>query len=255
MSRSTRALALGLAMTVCTIAGVRSSPSRQKAPPINQETVLSFVHDFLGVFYPELLTKGHTLRLCVSHPAEASWRTISGVYFTVTPEWPSNYAVPYYLNGKLVPETRPNPNNILLDGSIWLPDVERPGRIEQVLTFRQATGQQKLEAVHRLVQSHPGWSDDNAVAALKQAGARYGPSDKEAFVKSLPLVEAEPFLGRLVLNSVEFNHLRNDRSAGGLIDVFEWQVRAAGHFDDGTQTSYVFSFEPFDGRLTSLNRY
>src|SRR4051812_21235431 len=57
----------------------------QSPPPGNQDTVLTFVHDLLRAFFPDILVKGNQLILGVSHPADASWREIAGVYFKAAP--------------------------------------------------------------------------------------------------------------------------------------------------------------------------
>jgi hypothetical protein len=82
-SRLTRARLLTSTATV--IVGLLSPNAFSQAPlPGSQETVLTFTHDFLQVLYPEVIGKGNQLILCVAHPADATWREISGVYFKVT---------------------------------------------------------------------------------------------------------------------------------------------------------------------------
>jgi hypothetical protein len=225
----------------------------QQNPPVSQETVLTFVHDFLQVFYPELISKGHRLKLSVLHPADSSWREISGVYFTVTPESPPDYGVPLSQNGKMVPETRPDPKTVLLDGNIWLPPLEHGSRIQQVVVS-ESPHREKLEILCKLVRLHPEWTESQAVSALKQAGARFGPDDKEAFINSLPFDKTEKFLGRLKISSVDFNLVRPDSTNEFGMVSMDWSVRAEASFPDGGSGIYLFVFEPFDGKLTMLSR-
>ena len=227
----------------------------QQNPPISQETVLTFVHDFLQVFYPELLSKGHRLELSVVHPAEDSWREISGVYFTVMPEVPPDYGFRGNLNGQPIPEDRPNPSSILLSGDVWLPPIEHGSRIEQVDTSSGGANERKLTILRELVQSHPEWSDAQAIGALKQAGARFGPDEKQSLINSLPLGKAERFLGALKITSVEFNHLPPDRVGSFAATALDWTVRAEARFSVGTDAEYVFGFEPFEGKLTFLMKH
>lgn len=226
----------------------------QRNPPASQETVLTFVHDFLQVFYPELLSKGHRLELSVVHPAEDSWRENAGVYFTVTPDKPPNYGFRGPLNGEPIPEDRPDPDSVLLSGDVWLPPIEHGSRIQQVDTSPEGANERKLTTLRELVQSHPEWSDDQVVRALKDAGARFGPDEKQAFVDSLPLVNAERFLGTLKVTSVEFRHLQDGRNGSFAASALDWTVRANAHFSDGTEAEYVFGFEPFEGKLIFLER-
>ena len=92
MTRPTKASQIALLMLVSVCLITRTPVvGAQRNLPITQETVLTFVHDFLQVFYPELITKGHRLKLSVLHPADDSWQVISGVYFTVLPAHPPDY--------------------------------------------------------------------------------------------------------------------------------------------------------------------
>jgi hypothetical protein len=225
----------------------------QQNPPLSQETVLTFVHDFLQVFYADLISKGHMLKLSVHHPADSSWREIAGVYFTVNPERPSDYGlVRFGPNGPIL-ETRPDPESVLLDGSIWLPPLKNGSRILQVRAITM--GEKKLDALRKLVQSHPEWSDEQAVGALMQDGARFGPEEKKAFISTLPLDKMERFLGHLKITSVDFRYppQGRDEHTSVLVSLC-WDVTAEALFSDGTSAKYFFSFEPYEGRLTYLWR-
>jgi hypothetical protein len=250
MSPLIRARLTALFLAVALLLHTQPALPQQRIPD-SQEPILTFVHDFLQVFYPELLTKKQTLKLCISNPADDSWRQIRGVYFTITPNVPPGLPPPGGFVGKQVLVDVPDANRILLDGNIWLPPGEHGSRIRQVDASSQAI--ERLETVRQLVQSHPKWSDAQAVNALKKAGARFGPDEKEAFINSLPLDKAEPFLGRLKITSVEFAHLGSDRIGSFAAAALDWNVQAESHFPDGTDTTYFFSFEPFEGKLIDLS--
>jgi hypothetical protein len=213
----------------------------QQSIPLNQETVLTFVHDFLQVFYPELFDKDHRVTLCVTTPGDDSWRELAGVYFTITPR---------EVNPLVTPE---GSHHILLKGRIWLP-LRQYGRVQELNASSEAVHEQKLSAIRQTVELHPEWSDAQAVNALKQAGARFGPADKEAFVNSLPFNKTERFLGQLKISSVEFNHLGGNHTGHFAANTLDWTVRAETQLPDGTSASYFFTFEPFEGKLTYLMR-
>jgi hypothetical protein len=239
------------AMLLLLSLGIPSGLAQQN-PPVKQDTVLTFVHDFLQVFYPELISKDHTLRLSVYHPADTSWSEISGVYFTVNPERPPDYGnIRYGPNGP-IPETRPDPESILLDGSIWLPQLEHGSRIQQVVA--SSPDAKKLERLRARIESHPEWSDEQAISALKKDGARFGPDEKEAFVRTLPFDKAERFFGHLKITSVDFKHLLEGRSGNFAVTALSWSVSADALFSDGTTAKYFFDFEPYEGKLTLLTR-
>jgi hypothetical protein len=233
------------------IVGMPSAFSQQN-PPFRQVTVLTFVRDFLQVFYPALISKGHTLTLSVQHPADSSRSEISGVYFTVKSERLGDYGVVRYGPTGPIPETRPDPESVLLDGSIWLPPLKRGSRIQEVHTTSPSA--KKLEALRNLVESRPEWSDDQAVSALKKDGARFGPDKKKAFMGSLPFDKTERFFGRLEITSVEFQHLQEGRDGNSAVTALCWKARADALFSEGTSARYTFDFEPYEGKLTFLMR-
>jgi hypothetical protein len=53
----------------------------QTSIPVKQETILTFAHDLLQVFYPELLNKDHRLSLCIVAPGDFPWVEIGGGIF------------------------------------------------------------------------------------------------------------------------------------------------------------------------------
>jgi hypothetical protein len=212
--------------------------------PVSQETILTFVHDFLQVFYPELFEKDYRLTLCVSHPANSTWREIAGVYFTVTA-----HDVNPLAKGEEHSKEKGAP--IVLEGRIWLPPVQY-GRVHEMSASSQEVHEQQLRTVQQLVESHPEWSNTQVASALKQAGARFGPSDQEAFVNSLPLNKAEKFLGKLKITSVSFNYPDRRRPAHSAASALDWTVQAEAELPDGTHPHYGFGFEPFEGKLTSV---
>ncbi len=164
--------------------------------PVKQETILTFAHDFLQVFYPELFDKNHRISLCVTTPGDDQWIELAGVYFAATP------ANLNPLEG-LISSHPQTPVHVLLGGSIWLPPKQY-GRVQELHAYSEVVHQQQLDDVRRLVASHSDWTETQIANALKQAGARFGPNDQETFVSSLPLHKAERFLGTLKITSVKF---------------------------------------------------
>jgi hypothetical protein len=51
--------------------------------------------------------------------------------------------------------------------------------------------------IYETVKTHPQMSYAQVLATIKQHGTKYGPEDKEQFIKNLPLKQLEPFLGKL----------------------------------------------------------
>ncbi len=214
--------------------------------PVKQETILTFAHDLLQVFYPEVLDKNHRLSLCIVAPGDFPWIEIGGVYFTVT-------------EGKVNPleqlisshpvTTAP----IILGGSMWLPP-KAYGRVQELQANSDAVHEQQLQDLRYVIASHADWSETQITNAVKQAGARYAPDAQEAFVNSLPLNKAERFLGILKITSVKFEYPGRDQNGHFRPAALDWAVSAKATLPDGSHPSYFFTFEPFEGKLTSLRQ-
>src|SRR5580704_4801839 len=243
MSKSTRVFLF--ASIVAVALQLNTSGFPQAPPQGTQETVLTFIHDFLQVFYPDVIAKGNQLVLCVSHPADATWREISGVYFKVAP----------FSTEEPNPLTDLNGTSTLLGGSFWLTPQKQYGRIFRMLAFSDLVHEKQLNAVRKLVETHPGWSEPQVIQALKAAGVRYGPQEKQEFLSSLHLDKAERFLGKLTIKTVDFNGFNADDTSSVASGSLEWVVRAKAQFPDGTTAEYGLTFEPFESKLVNLSRH
>jgi hypothetical protein len=98
------------------------------------------------------------------------------------------------------------------------------------------------------MSSHPDATDADVVVELKRVGAKYEPSNKEEFVKSIPIAKLDRFLGRLEVISVEFIQ-------GGWAQISVlgfWRVVAKVEQSNGTVLKYNLTFEQFNGDLTSI---
>src|ERR1700676_86287 len=105
-------------------------------------------------------------------------------------------------------------------------------------------------AVYEVVRSHPEVTDAEIASLLKQSGTRYGPDDKEEFIKNLPLKQLQPFLGNLELMSVRYPPLGHDRVTLSMwpcwiVDVFATQK-------DGTKLRYRMTFDRLKGNLSTI---
>lgn len=158
----------------------------------------------------------------------------------------------YLGDGRPVPEDRPDPNTVLLDGSVWLPPLKHGCRIQQVTSTGVHT--QKLDDLLKQFKSHPEWSNKELVDVLKKRGARFGPDQKQALLDSVPWEKAEKFLGTLKVTDTWFQ-LPNEEHVGSFAAaVLYWVVQAEAQFKDGTTGKYALSFEPFEGKLMGLSR-
>jgi hypothetical protein len=103
------------------------------------------------------------------------------------------------------------------------------------------------------MKKHPGWSDAQVITALNDAGARFGPDHKAAFLRALPIQELKPFVGELEVVSADF-HLRMKDGEGkpSAVNPY-WYVQARWH-GPGREARCALMFEAFEGKLTSILR-
>lgn len=98
---------------------------------------------------------------------------------------------------------------------------------------------------------HMKWTDAQVAKALEQAGARFGPNQKAAFLHRVPLDALSDAIGiHLTIKSAEFLVMRtvvNDKPRASPT----WHVKLQGR-EDGRTVEYGAFFEPFGGRLTHL---
>jgi hypothetical protein len=228
----------------------------QENPPENQDTVLTFVRDFLQVFYPQLIVKGNRLNLCINHPADSSWREISGVYFTLIVESPTHGDdFESFLNEQFLSREKPGASNtILLDGSIWLPPSRRGSRIQQLTITSRSIVRKKYDDFVASIKLHPEWTNEHLVMNLNMTGARFGPDKREAMLHSVPWKDAERFLGNLSVTDAVFSLPDEERVGSFEAGKMRWTVSADTHFQDGTDGKYAFEFEPYEGKLIGMWR-
>jgi hypothetical protein len=104
--------------------------------------------------------------------------------------------------------------------------------------------------VAQQVKEHPLMTDSEIFAAQKKAGAKYGPDDKELFVKDFPFARLGRFLGRLRIVSVAY--LPPFEGNGRTFAENDWwKVTVEATQRDGTVITYKLAFEQFKGDLVS----
>ena len=226
-----------------------AGPAISRAQNLNdQDTVLARAHDFLQAFYPELLCKDLFLNLHASQSIDHSWRQIYGIRFDVTPYDPHSERMlnpPFDAkSGKRLP---PPDNSALLEGLIWF---NQGGWLHQMDVVGPIVHTKQNQTIHKLVESHPEWSELQAFEALKAAGAHYGPGDKEELLKKNQLEKLERFLGHFTVKSVEFHGL-GESHQGNFAELY-WSVELEVDSPNGGHSSYSLIFEPFDGKLTQI---
>lgn len=119
-----------------------------------------------------------------------------------------------------------------------------------------ATNTDKREHLNQAVDSHPEWSTGQIEEALSSAGARFGPSSKDDFVKTVPLSTLKLLLQaevQMVSANFEFRdaaQLREHLPSSILLWHVAFSVRSSAQ----GKLNYAGLFEPFSGKLVSLSK-
>ena len=217
--------------------------SAQEKPDL-REHHLRFAYDFLRAAYPDGMG-GETLNFCVRQHIGAAWPDNYQIDFNIQRFDPEKLS--HSMNDATTGQRLAVPDNpTILEGMYQFDDE---GQLEFVWT--NIMGSERYTSTLGRVQSHREWSEKDAAKALKDAGARYDPDEKDRLVQSIHLKRFEKFLGTLKIASVEFETFSNSDHTGDFALLF-WLVRADAQLPDGTHRTYSFLFEPFDGRLVSV---
>jgi hypothetical protein len=112
----------------------------------------------------------------------------------------------------------------------------------------------RLDKLKKELDEHPDWPDSRLVEALKAAGAKYGPDDRVAFLRAIPLKELEPYTGRMEVISARFGvRFPADEGERPKADL-TWFVDAKWRSPDGQREAFrTMTFEPFDGALKDFD--
>jgi hypothetical protein len=225
------------------------------APAFDQEplaaerkSAFTILHEVLQAFYPEIFGKDWYVAFSTGQGVDHDpWGETGGFQFKVSRFGPGVSWNPTSdsKTGRMIP---PPENSTFLEGSFW---ADKSGRVIRLIVEGDLAHSKQNKVIRELAQSHPEWSEDEAVRALKEAGARYGPSEKEQFLQAIHLEKLTSVLGDLKIRLVEFQGLSPDH-VGSFASLF-WVVQAEGRFPDGSHCAYGFSFEPFDGKLMGVS--
>ena len=94
------------------------------------------------------------------------------------------------------------------------------------------------------------WTDAQLAAALREAGAKFGPDRKAEFLRSFPREQLRPFMaGDLEVVSAEFYFERNPQ----MQLPPTWLVQTKWRALDGRESDCSLTFEPFHGYITSIS--
>jgi hypothetical protein len=235
---------LRLVVLIVTAVFAFRDPTGATQEPVRCPNPVHEAQRFVQTLYPETRAKGYAVLFAVGGTYEGAWKNIPRMELALlkTNSTPSIDLLLGETRGKYKP----------LDPELTASfDFDKDGRIEGVTIHGNTlANDKKCEQISLLVNTHRNWSDSQVVRALKEAGAKYGPEDKDGFLASLPLKDLEEFLGKLTIKSAEFQ-LRHDQP-GGPIPELSWSVEAESRSTDGKVKILTLMFEPFAGKLNQI---
>jgi hypothetical protein len=215
--------------------------SAQQGPPLSKNFVRA-AQLFLWSLIPELSGKKYVMSLQAGVPYDPDVESLHTFGLKVGEGF----------EGAVIGESEKgevHPKQFL---QAWF-SFNRDGQLWHVTLGGPVVGSPEAsQEVRKLIQSHPEWTEAQAVAALESAGAKYGPAKKNEFVKKLPMEQLQELLeGKVTVESVEFNGLGKVHE--GSFVFLEWDVEVKVSRGDGSEASYWLTFEPFKGQLTQLS--
>lgn len=108
-----------------------------------------------------------------------------------------------------------------------------------------------LEEAQAEINAHPAWTQAEALEAAKRHGLRFGPSDKQAVLKLIPLRELSTFFGTLRIKRTEFTLTsEHEKDAAYSFASLSWVITAE---EIGTARALEITLEPFRGHIVGLS--
>lgn len=103
------------------------------------------------------------------------------------------------------------------------------------------------------MQSHPEWNAEEALSAVKRAGLRFGPNEKQKLLQGLPLTALGEIYGSLRIEHVEFSLMQeHERDAEWWFTELQWDISAKVA---GTNRTLQITVDPFTGRIFALHSF
>ena len=218
----------------------RGGQGRSADRPELRSDSLAWVQQFVWAFYPELEAR-QSLTISAQQSLQSRWH--SGGLFQVvagTNHWET----------AAHPQTPPPVTTLTLGVR-----MDKWGRIHEawggLVGFERAR-----QAFKKLLEQRADWTEAQAIQALADAGAAYGPDARDALLKKISLASLEPFIGACKVDDLRFRLREDNGGPSGLpkyrADV-EWALTLRDCARPGEPPlTYVLLFEPFGGTLVHL---
>lgn len=225
---------------------VGSIPCRCQAVDGSNSRYFSTAQAFLKAVYPGLANKGYVMSVNAFRAFDTDWVDMPPFDVEVGPTEKGHTDLVGGRDRRPAQMVKRKP---VLTASF---DFDQRGLVEVHVQSDTVTLDSENEQMRQVVNVHQGWSDQQVAAALKQAGARFGPEQRESVLKGLPTEELKPFIGDLQVDSSEFR-VRHQQKPSSLAELY-WVVEGHSEMNAGRKFEWELRCEPFEGRLTSVSR-
>jgi hypothetical protein len=195
----------------------------------------------MRAFYPEMSGKGINVDVQARYPLDADGPLFAFYIQVSASDQLGSIGVPPY------PSSADRVGHL----SAHFQFDGRDRRIFSIFANGSFLSDEKQQALAKLVDEHPEWSEAQMTDALSAAGAKFGPNQKEALLARLPLKELESILGKIEMRPAQFKFRGNTEPP--FYAIMDWSI----HFratKDGRIDEYTVSLEPFNGRVVSFGR-
>jgi hypothetical protein len=228
---------------LCILATARLTGASEPKPPFP----LLEAEKFLRQLYPELGGRGYIMSVELSGAFDLDWTSMPRFSVELGPTELGHVQHSIDRSGKLNVVGQEPVLGALFefasDGILQATHVSSPGILSDA----------RNERLRKLVDSHRDWSDTQVIESLKKSGIKFGPEDREAFLRNLHLDRLQPFTGNLHVESAEFR-LRHQQPSGSSALLY-WEVDVVSQEPSGNPAHWTLIFEPVGGRLSSVVRY
>jgi len=210
-------------------------------------TQLLRAQQLLRALYPELRNKNYVMSVEASGAFDMDWTSLPVLSVEIGPAEKGHKEYIADKSGTLrtVQESPVFGAMVALDTYGRVLDLS--ARARDILSG------EKNEGLRKQVDSHRQWTSSQVGAALKDAGAKFGPDNREALIQAIPREALEPFIGQFQVDTVEFR-LRHEQPSGSLAELY-WEAVAVSQDPGGKPMHWSLLFEPFGGKLTSIIRF
>lgn len=199
---------------------------------------LRAIERFLSAVYPELQQHGGFLTLQTD---EFNSGPGGEIYLSFVQCWPGS-GVPAQGTKPLLPHCNSYLGSVdsdFLQMIVWAGPAEFPIRH---FDARGKFVDEKQNTFIADLKAHPEWKEPEKLEALLKAGPKYGPENKEAFLKSVP--------ADIIY---QFSSCRLNFGIATFGADYGWVIQGTHHERNRDYPCHA-NFEPFEGRLVGLDQ-